>query len=194
MAVAASVVRPGSRVLDLGAGTGLLAGFLASSVPGVHLTLLDAAPAMLDVAVTRLSSSPSSYEIVVADLLDPWPAGPFDAVVSALAIHHLSDADKRQLYGRAYEVLVPGGVFVNAEQVAGPTPAVERRYHEVWQAECLAAGATAEDLAGAAIRMAFDRPATVGEQCAWLEECGFADVDCYVKAWRFAVFGGVRPR
>jgi cyclopropane fatty-acyl-phospholipid synthase-like methyltransferase len=43
----------------------------------------------------------------------------FDAIVSALAIHHLEDAEKRSLFARIHERLRPGGVFVNAEQVVG---------------------------------------------------------------------------
>jgi tRNA (cmo5U34)-methyltransferase len=42
-------------------------------------------------------------------------------VVSALAIHHLDDDAKQDLNARVREVLRPGGVFVNAEQVRGPT-------------------------------------------------------------------------
>ena len=37
------------------------------------------------------------------------------------------------------------------------------------------------------------RPAPVDAQCRWLAEAGLVDVDCFFKAWRFAVFGGTRP-
>jgi tRNA (cmo5U34)-methyltransferase len=187
-AVAASV-HP-VRVLDLGAGTGLLAGHVAAAVPGVHITLLDAAPAMLDLAAVRLSAAGVAFEVHHNDLADPLPPGPFDAAVSALAIHHLDDPGKRDLYARVRAVLRPGGVFVNAEQVAGPTPAMDRRYHDVWLAEIRERGATDEEVEGARQRMAHDRPAPVDPQCAWLRELGFVDVDCFYRRWRFAVFGG----
>jgi SAM-dependent methyltransferase len=74
------------------------------------------------------------HRAVLADLADPLPAGRYDAVVTALAVHHLDDAGKRSLYRRVADALAPGGVFVNAEQVAGPTPELDRRYHEVWLA------------------------------------------------------------
>jgi tRNA (cmo5U34)-methyltransferase len=178
------------RVLDLGTGTGLLAGHVAAAVPDVHLTLLDAAPAMLDLAAARLSAAGAAFEVRRNDLADPLPPGPFDAVVSALAIHHLDDPGKRALYGRVRAVLRPGGVFVNAEQVAGPTPSVDRRYHEVWLAEIRDLGATDDDVEGARRRMAYDRPAPVETQCTWLRDLGFFDVDCFYRRWRFAVFGG----
>ncbi|MEU9515671.1 class I SAM-dependent methyltransferase [Micromonospora sp. NPDC048169] len=181
------------EVLDLGAGTGLLSLLLAAAVPGVRLTLVDGAPGMLAVAAGHLGERGVPHRTVHADLADPLPAGRYDAVVSALAIHHLDDEGKRALYRRAADALVPGGVFVNAEQVAGPTPALDRRYDEVWTARITELGSDAEEIAGARERMRHDRPATVADQCRWLAEAGLADVDCFFKEWRFAVFGGQRP-
>ncbi|MGI5523903.1 class I SAM-dependent methyltransferase [Micromonospora sp. CA-259024] len=178
------------EVLDLGAGTGLLSLLLSAAVPGVRLTLVDAAPAMLARAADQLDARSVPHRTVRADLADPLPDGRYDAVVSALAIHHLDDAGKRSLYRRAAAALAPGGVFVNAEQVAGPTPALDRRYDEVWTTRITELGSPPEEIAAARERMRHDRPATVGDQCRWLTEAGLTDVDCYFKEWRFAVFGG----
>ncbi|GAA2216703.1 class I SAM-dependent methyltransferase [Micromonospora olivasterospora] len=181
------------EVLDLGAGTGLFSLLLAAAVPGIRLTLVDGAAGMLTVAAGHLAARDVPHRTVLADLTDPLPAGRYDAVVSALAIHHLADDGKRALYRRAAEALAPGGVFVNAEQVAGPTPALDRRYDEVWTARITELGSGAEEIAAARERMRHDRPAPVADQCRWLTEAGLADVDCFFKEWRFAVFGGRRP-
>ena len=130
------------EVLDLGAGTGLLSLLLAAAVPGVRLTLVDGAPAMLARATEQLDVRSVPHRTVLADLADPLPAGRYDAVVSALAIHHLDDDGKRALYRRAAAALAPGGVFVNAEQVAGPTPELDRRYDEVWMQRIAELGAS----------------------------------------------------
>ncbi|WP_307816941.1 class I SAM-dependent methyltransferase [Micromonospora fiedleri] len=162
-------------------------------MPEARLTLVDAAPKMLAVATEHLTGRGVPHRVVLADLADPLPEGRYDAVVSALAIHHLDDAGKRDLYRRAAEALTPGGAFVNAEQVAGPTAALDRRYHQVWLSQIVERGSDADEIAAAEQRMAYDRPAPVGEQCRWLTEVGLVDVDCFFKAWRFAVFGGHAP-
>ena len=180
---------PPARVLDLGAGTGLLTRMVASAHPGAELTLLDGSPAMLDQARAALGDGPTYVE---ADLTDPLPPGPWSAVVSALAVHHLPDDDKRALFSRVCGALVPGGVFVNAEQVQAPTPALQRVYVDWHRSRARAAGATADEWAAAVERMRVDRCATVEDQLSWLRAAGFADADCLFKDHRFAVLVAVR--
>jgi tRNA (cmo5U34)-methyltransferase len=176
--------RPPQRVLDLGAGTGMLAARVAAAHPDAELVLTDGAPAMLEQARAALGDR---ARLVVADLADPLPEGPFDAVVSALAIHHLDDAGKRALFARVRAALPPGGVFVNAEQVAGPTPCFDRRYRAWHEASARALGATDAEWAGAEERMRHDRCADVESQLRWLREAGFDAADCLFKDHRFAV-------
>ena len=175
---------PPARVLDLGAGTGLLAGFVAQAFPAAQLTLLDGAGTMLAQARERLGEC-GSY--VVGDLADPLPEGPWDAVVSALAIHHLDDPGKRDLFARVRAALAPGGVFVNAEQVAGESAWLDAVYAERHERAAQALGATEAEWAAAAQRMSHDLCATVEDQLAWLRSAGFADVSCLWRDGRFAV-------
>jgi tRNA (cmo5U34)-methyltransferase len=176
--------RPPRRVLDLGAGTGLLAGRVAAAHPEAELVLVDGAPAMLEQARATLGGRAVLH---VADLADPLPPGPFDAVVSALAIHHVDDAVKRALFARVRSVLPPGGVFVNAEQVAGPTPCFDARYRAWHEASARALGASAQEWADAVERMGHDRCADVESQLGWLREAGFDAADCLFKDHCFAV-------
>jgi tRNA (cmo5U34)-methyltransferase len=176
---------PIRRVLDLGAGTGMLAAQVAAAHPEAEVTLLDGSPAMLEQARAGLGARAAGY--VTADLTDPLPAGPWTAVVSALAIHHIDDAAKRALLRRVHAELAPGGVFVNAEQVAGPTAFFDERYRTWHETSARAAGSTAEEWDAAVERMRLDRWASVEHQLAWLREAGFADADCLFKDHRFAV-------
>lgn len=179
------------RVLDLGAGTGLLSGMVRAALPEAELTLLDGSAAMLEGARARVGSERATY--VVGDLRDALPVGPFDAVVSSLAIHHLDDEGKRSVYARVLDVLRPGGAFVHAEQVLGPTPALEERYWATWLRDVRASGIAEEQLQASVDRQALDRHAPLEPQLAWLRELGYADVDCLFKDGRFAVMVGRRP-
>lgn len=181
------------RVLDLGAGTGLFSTMVAGLRPAARFTLVDTAGPMLARAATTLTDRGVAHDLRQQDLAAALPTGPFDAVISALAIHHLDDDGKRDLYRRVRDVLVPGGVFVNAEQVAGPTPRLDRLYDTWWEADARALGSDDAELAAARARMAFDRPATVDAQLGWLEDAGFTDVACPFAHLRFAVLVGWSP-
>jgi tRNA (cmo5U34)-methyltransferase len=180
---------PVGRVLDLGAGTGLMSEAVLRRHPGAEMVLLDGSAEMLSRAATRLPAS----ERIVADLRDELPAGPFDAVVSSLAIHHLEHPEQWDLYRRIPAVLRPGGVFVNAEHVAAPTPWVEEVNRRRWREAAAAAGATPQELEDSDVRMQFNRCSTVAEQMQWLEAAGLEDCDCFFKQFHFAVMAGWRP-
>ena len=68
--------------------------------------------------------------------------------------------DKRDLLARIHRALRPGGVFVNAEHVAGPTPWLDGVYRAMWREACRAVGAGDGELAGAEGRMEMDRSTT----------------------------------
>lgn len=176
------------RVLDLGAGTGLLSEQVLSKVKPASLTLLDGSAEMLAKARQRLAGF--SPTVVVASFSQPLPAGPFDVVMSALAIHHLDDAAKRDLFARLRRSLVPGGLFVNAEQVLGRT-AEEQGLHETIHLDAARSlGSTEAELNEGRERMKLDRCATLSDQVRWLTEAGFADAGVYFQWFRFAVYAG----
>jgi tRNA (cmo5U34)-methyltransferase len=190
VAALALSLRPPLAVLDLGAGTGLLAQRVLDAHPRASLTLLDGAPGMLARARARLGDRCRYRE---GDFAEVLPEGPWDAIVSALAIHHLPDAGKRALFASVRAALAPGGVFVNAEQVLAPTPRLEREYVDWHRRAAAARGAGAGEWAAAEERMRHDRCATVEDQLQWLRTAGFDDVDCVYRARRVAVMVAVRP-
>jgi tRNA (cmo5U34)-methyltransferase len=181
---------PPRRVLDLGAGTGMMSRFVRAAHPSCELVLLDSAPRMLEEASAAVEP-PATFTL--GDLREQLPPGPFDAVVSALAIHHLLDEDKGDLFRRVREVLREGGVFVNAEHVAAPNPQLERRYESWHEHRSRELGASAEEWAAAEGRMSHDQKVDVPTQLAWLEDAGFVDVDCLFKRYGFAVLFARRP-
>ena len=94
--------------LELGVGTGETAVRVLAAHPGARWTGIDASEPMLARARERLPDA----DLRVARLEDPLPAGPFDLVVSALAVHHLDANGKRELFARVARVLHDEGAFV----------------------------------------------------------------------------------
>lgn len=175
-------------ILDLGSGTGLLAAILHQQFPNARFTLIDISDEMLGKARERFAGA--DFQVIAGDYSrEPIP-GQFDAVVSALSIHHLTDGDKAALFGRIHEALKPGGPFVNADEVLGPTPAMDAFYWAEWEREIIAGGIDPKEVAAARDRMHHDIPATLDAHLGWLQDAGFTDVDCYYKYLSYVVFGG----
>jgi len=137
------------RVLDLGTGTGETLARVLARHPGARAVGVDESDAMLGVAEARLAGR--DVALRVADLADPLPDGPFDLVVSALAVHHLDGPQKADLFARVAAVLRAGGHFVLGDVVVPADPA------------------------DAVIPLSadYDRPSTLADQLTWLAEAGF---------------------
>lgn len=166
------------RVLDLGAGDGRLLDLVLRARPAARGVAVDFSPLMLVKLRDRFGST---VEIVDHNLDLPLPSlGTFDIVVSSFAIHHLTDARKRQLYEEIWGVLEPGGVFGNLEHVASASPYGHERFLQ-------AMGSTAAD------EDPSNKLVDVHTQLEWLRAIGFADVDCYWKWRELALLVGRKP-
>jgi len=95
----------GSRILDIGCGTGLLLDQLGRAHPEAELVGLDLTPRMLGIAQHRVSGRAA---LVVADAATlPIGDGHFDTVVSSSVLHYLPDP--RRALHEWRRVLRPGG-------------------------------------------------------------------------------------
>jgi SAM-dependent methyltransferase len=98
-----------SRVLDVGAGVGGPARFLAHAI-GCHVTALELQRPLHEIGVdlTRRTGLDDKVTHVCADALThPLPDATFDATVSFLAIVHIPD--RARLLARLARALRPGG-------------------------------------------------------------------------------------
>jgi len=103
----AAAAAPAGPALELGCGTGNLSLLL----PQAALCCVDLSAAMIDLARPKLAGR--SAEFVQADLLAALGLrpGPWQAIVSTYAIHHLTDDEKDLLFTDVAAALAPGGVF-----------------------------------------------------------------------------------
>ena len=135
-----------TSVLDLGTGTGeTLAAVLGPPPRG------PGGGRRPERADARGGAGPAVGPAWLAELADPLPPGPFDLVVSALAVHHLEGVQKAALFARVAEALRPGGRFVLADVVVPVDP----------------------DDAITPLTSDHDRPSTAADQLRWLADAGF---------------------
>jgi tRNA (cmo5U34)-methyltransferase len=180
---------PSPRILDLGAGTGLFSAFIVQKYPDARLTLIDFSESMLERARRRFAGNPH-MQYIAADYTRHSFAETYDAVVSSLSIHHLSHDEKCKLFAAVYGILREGGIFVNADQVQGNTPAADAYYRKRWLEAIRQSGLSEEAIQASIERRKLDVNAKLADQLQWLEEAGFADADCVYKHMDFAVFYG----
>lgn len=83
----AAGLRPGSRVLEIGSGTGQAT--LALAERNFDITAIELGPSLAAVARRKLARFPNVAVVVAAFEKWPLPPEPFDAVVAATAFHWL---------------------------------------------------------------------------------------------------------
>ncbi len=185
------------KLLDLGAGTGLLAALVAEAFPNAQITLLDTSGEMLSKAQERFTRQVEQASCINYHTLDYIHAeipGRYDVVVSALSLHHAPPADLCSVFQKIYAVLADGGSFINADQVLGPTGALEDQYQQTWLRQIRQLGCTEHEIELALGRMQADRTSTLNDQLTWLKAAGFEQIDCWYKHVRFAVYAGYKPK
>ena len=196
---------PIERFLDIGSGDGAMSQLLMSVEPNAEAVLVDYSEPMLSSAERRLAHARCRWRIVRGDLRDPaWraslPDGPYDAAVSAFAIHHLPSERKRELFGELFELLAPGAMFVNMDCVVIDGP-LRGLFDEQMATNAIAVEhehggrrSDAEVERELLVDDSDDRPDYADEQLRWLREAGFQDVELQFKWAEAAVFGAVKPQ
>src|SRR5436190_58836 len=155
-----------ATILELGIGTGETTRRILASHPDAHLVAIDSSEEMLE----RARSAVPDADLRLARLQDPLPDGPFDLVVSALAVHHLDGPGKQDLFRRVAEVVKPGGAFILADVVV-PEDEADVVTPIDWD---------------------YDLPDRVDDQLAWLGDAGL-DAETVWSYKDLAVMRATRP-
>jgi tRNA (cmo5U34)-methyltransferase len=126
--------------------------------------------------------------VVHADLSSPsWQGAmdpPYDGAVSTIAIHNLRDPVRiRALYAEVFQLLAPGGFFMNLDYVRPASP--ELRALLSWARGDPAGAQPGRSSGGTS-------PGGMGDQLQWLRDAGFDPVDCFWKEFQAALFGGFK--
>lgn len=199
-------------MIELGAGAGSLAEVVLEHFLQCHYIALDGSEAMRSHMKQRLARFGERLEVRPFELADQdWrvkvPAK-VRCVLSSLCVHHLDSTGKRQLFHDIIHHLEPGGAFLLADIVLPANQHIAhffaQQYDKIVREQSLEMRG---DLSGFEEFQKeewnyfrhdygkddiYDKPSRLIEQLRWLEEVGFALVDCYWMRAGHAIYGGYK--
>ncbi len=211
-AVARCIPSTSRRILELGCGTGELSMKILQRCPDAQLTALDYSPRMIEFAHKKMTEAGHQrWQGIEADFGE-WTNNPekfdigigFDACVSSLAIHHISDEMKEKLFQRIYKSLKSEGCFWNADPVLPESPTLAEIYQAAgkeWEQKqgktiqevrsSLASNSDSVDYASSYGYSSQDQLATLVAQMTMMGKVGFKCMAIPWKYYGYAVFGGL---
>ena len=154
-----------TKVVDLGAGTGLQLIKLYKQYPNVHTIAIDISDGMLKKLVERHLSD--NITIVNNSFFEYDFGEDVDAVISSQALHHFDPNDKLTLYKKVYNCLKNGGVFVNEDYFANDVETEKQLFDDYYN---LVRGEGKH----------YDTPLTVEHEIEVLKKAGFNDIDKFI--------------
>lgn len=188
--ISASIQKP-DKILDLGAGTGLLTKYLYDKFPDSKYTLVDLSEQMLDVAKRRFRGL-GNFKFFATDYSKSLPDERYDLIMSALSIHHLENGDKERLYQMIYEELPSDGVFVNFDQFRPISATMNKLYNKWWYQAVEKSGLPRIEYEKWLKRREFDRENTVEETLAIMRHAGFSTAECIYSYMKFGVIFAIK--
>ena len=173
--------------LDVGAGTGIFAARLLQRYPAASVALLDFADNMIEEAREKFAGN-QNISYILGDYSETdLGTNNYDIVISALSLHHLNPAGKRDFFVRLFAALKDGGEFVNADIVKHSDEELTARHDAEWTEFVHRNIGDGERYDRFLASKDVDDPSTIEEQLAWLKAAGFQEARCIYENLNFAV-------
>jgi tRNA (cmo5U34)-methyltransferase len=180
------------RVLDIGSGHSVLAAAVLATFPAATALGLDISEPMMEIGRQQMAPFGPRFRYHVGDFADGrLPSdlpGPFDLVISSRAIRHITPEAKRSLFGDVYNVLAPGGCFLDIDNMRPRDDFLRARYAQVDPARPRPGNNEQRPRTGGSR----EHTDPVAEQLASLRDAGFSHVDCFWKRLGRALIGGFK--
>jgi SAM-dependent methyltransferase len=136
LTILADAYRPGSTILDLGFGSGLVEEMIFQRIPNAQVVGVDASRAMMALAAERLKPYVNQYTAIEHDFSNlnslGLPERDYQVVISIQALHHLTAGQMADANHFICRTLAPGGLFLLLDRIAVDQPALFDVYRSVW--------------------------------------------------------------
>ena len=164
----------GSRILDLGCGTGLELDYYFAFNPSAKVTGIDLAADMLKVLKKKFSDK--AVTVIQGSYFDvPFEDNCYDAVVSVESLHHFSKLEKVALYKKIFKALTAGGYFILTDYFASSNEQENFFRQELLRLKS-EQGITDNEF------YHYDTPLTIAHEIKALKEAGFIHIEI-LKQW-----------
>jgi tRNA (cmo5U34)-methyltransferase len=195
------------RVVELGCGEGVLSFAILDCFPHASVVALDGSPSMMTHAARLLSRFGARASVKPFSLSAPqWLAqlDSTDCVVSSLCLHHLTADEKQQLFVELGRRVSARGALLIADLVEPQRGEARELFAATWdrltEAQSLATTGSPQLFTKFAEEQwnyyrfpdPIDRPSPLFVQLQWLQEAGFATVDCFWLQAGHAIYGGYK--
>jgi len=174
------------HILDLGAGTGLLANSLYQFYPDASYTLVDISEEMLKVARERFKGL-DNFTFEVCDYTKKIPDNHHDLICSALSIHHLTEEAKLRVYKSSFDNLTKDGCFINLDQFVASDQTINRHYENWWLDYINNSGIPDQDKKAWLKRKELDIENSIEDTINLLKKAGFTKVEPVYHFMKFGV-------
>ena len=205
-AIGVGVPSQRSGIVELACGTGQLTVKVLKQCPHAELVAVDYSPRMIDFVGAKLDAQGERDRVKTLQLdfgawandeADAEVGSQFDAIISSLAIHHLTDEMKGKLFQKIARSLSLGGQFWNADPLLPEFPELTDIYQQSRQRWAQKQGFDLEavrskigksDTQGYSSQ---DQLATLDRHFQMLKEAGFSKTAVIWKYYNLGVFGGL---
>jgi len=179
-ALVAAEYRPGSTILDLGAGSGQVEAMLLEARPDARIVAVDASPAMLEIAKERLAKAGDRVTLIEGDFAEPeriaLPPHDYGIALLIQTLHHVPDDRKRRVFAMVARTLSPGGLLIVVDRLTLADDALRSVHGSMWswleRRAGIKSGWSADDLFRRIARKE-DHTASLEAHLAMLREAGF---------------------
>jgi trans-aconitate methyltransferase len=182
----------GGWILDLGAGSGLVAQMVLDKKPQARLFGLDSSTAMLDLAKDRLARFGERVRLAQGDLTSLHSLDAPKECAAAIAVqslHHLDEAPYRAAVRWTFDHLAPGGWFFIIDRLAVPSQTLYSAFYALRERQGQSPNPPDWSDYLEWLEVNGDRPLAVQGILRLLEEAGFESAALDVRGDRGMLIG-----
>ncbi len=180
------------NILELGGGTGNLSAAVLERYSQANVHVVDSSSKMIDFCQQRFAKNEQIHLYEQDFMTLDFKEATFDYVISYISVHHLNDANKKQLFQNLHRWLKSDGLFSYSDIFRGINNHIHERYNQQWKRAAYDLGTTDEEWNHFLDHdRRYDQHIPIMTVVDWLREIGFVDIDI---TWRRSLWANIIAR